>query len=60
MAAVMGAEEFGFGSISMIAEGCIIAARHTNNCPVGVATQQERLRTRFSEFPLMWSISSLW
>lgn len=52
MAAVMGAEEFGFGSISMIAEGCIMArVCHTNNCPVGVATQQERLRARFSGIP---------
>ena len=52
MAALMGAEEFGFGSISMIAEGCIMARIcHTNNCPVGVATQQERLRARFSGIP---------
>ena len=52
MAALMGAEEFGFGSISMIAEGCIMArVCHTNNCPVGVATQQERLRTRFPGIP---------
>jgi glutamate synthase (ferredoxin) len=52
MAALMGAEEFGFGSISMIAEGCIMArVCHTNNCPVGVATQQERLRARFPGIP---------
>lgn len=52
MAALMGAEEFGFGSISMIAEGCIMARIcHTNNCPVGVATQQERLRQRFTGTP---------
>jgi glutamate synthase (ferredoxin) len=52
MAALMGAEEFGFGSIAMIAEGCIMArVCHTNNCPVGVATQQERLRQRFSGAP---------
>jgi glutamate synthase (ferredoxin) len=52
MAALMGAEEFGFGSIAMIAEGCIMArVCHTNNCPVGVATQQERLRQRFSGVP---------
>lgn len=52
MAALMGAEEFGFGSIAMIAEGCIMARIcHTNNCPVGVATQQERLRQRFSGAP---------
>jgi glutamate synthase (ferredoxin) len=52
MAALMGAEEYGFGSVSMIAEGCIMARIcHTNNCPVGVATQQEKLRKRFSGMP---------
>ncbi|MEM9447067.1 MAG: glutamate synthase-related protein [Cyanobacteria bacterium P01_E01_bin.6] len=52
MAAMMGAEEYGFGSIAMIAEGCIMARIcHTNNCPVGVATQQEKLRKRFSGTP---------
>ncbi|MBE9125704.1 MULTISPECIES: glutamate synthase-related protein [unclassified Coleofasciculus] len=52
MAALMGAEEYGFGSVSMIAEGCIMARIcHTNNCPVGVATQQEHLRKRFTGMP---------
>lgn len=52
IAALMGAEEFGFGSIAMIAEGCIMARIcHTNNCPVGVATQQEKLRARFTGVP---------
>jgi len=52
MAALMGAEEYGFGSIAMIAEGCIMARIcHTNNCPVGVATQQESLRKRFTGVP---------
>jgi glutamate synthase (ferredoxin) len=52
VAALMGAEEYGFGSIAMIAEGCIMArVCHTNNCPVGVATQQERLRERFRGVP---------
>jgi len=52
MGALMGAEEFGFGSIAMIAEGCIMARIcHTNNCPVGVATQREELRQRFSGIP---------
>jgi glutamate synthase (ferredoxin) len=52
MAALMGAEEYGFGSIAMIAEGCIMARIcHTNNCPVGVASQQERLRERFTGVP---------
>ena len=54
MAALMGAEEYGFGSVAMIAEGCIMARIcHTNNCPVGVATQQEHLRKRFPGMPDM-------
>ncbi|OUC12851.1 MAG: glutamate synthase large subunit [Alkalinema sp. CACIAM 70d] len=52
MAALMGGEEFGFGSIAMIAEGCIMARIcHTNNCPVGVASQKEELRKRFNGIP---------
>ncbi len=52
MAALMGGEEFGFGSIAMIAEGCIMARIcHTNNCPVGVASQREDLRKRFPGLP---------
>jgi glutamate synthase (ferredoxin) len=52
MAALMGGEEFGFGSIAMIAEGCIMARIcHTNSCPVGVASQREDLRKRFPGMP---------
>lgn len=52
MGALMGAEEYGFGSIAMIAEGCIMArVCHTNNCPVGVASQKEELRKRFTGIP---------
>ena len=52
MAALMGAEEYGFGSIAMIAEGCIMArVCHMNTCPVGVATQQQHLRDRFRGIP---------
>jgi glutamate synthase (ferredoxin) len=52
VAALMGAEEFGFGSIAMIAEGCIMARIcHTNNCPVGVASQRADLRQRFPGLP---------
>jgi glutamate synthase (ferredoxin) len=52
MAALMGAEEYGFGSIAMIAEGCIMArVCHMNTCPVGVATQQQHLRERFKGIP---------
>ncbi|MBD0384942.1 MAG: glutamate synthase subunit alpha [Nostoc sp. C3-bin3] len=50
--ALMGGEEFGFGSIAMIAEGCIMArVCHKNTCPVGVATQKEELRKRFTGIP---------
>ena len=52
MGALMGGEEFGFGSIAMIAEGCIMARIcHTNNCPVGVTSQREDLRLRFPGIP---------
>lgn len=52
MGALMGGEEFGFGSIAMIAEGCIMArVCHLNTCPKGVATQKEELRERFSGIP---------
>ena len=52
IAALLGAEEFGFGSVAMIAEGCIMARIcHTNNCPVGVATQKQALRQRFTGLP---------
>jgi len=52
IAALLGAEEYGFGSVAMIAEGCIMArVCHTNNCPVGVATQKEALRKRFVGVP---------
>nr|QCI06987.1 glutamate synthase [Haraldiophyllum bonnemaisonii] len=52
LAALMGAEEFGFGTIAMIATGCVMARIcHTNNCPVGVATQRQDLRNRFPGVP---------
>nr|YP_009257488.1 ferredoxin-dependent glutamate synthase [Coeloseira compressa]ANH09571.1 ferredoxin-dependent glutamate synthase [Coeloseira compressa] len=52
LASIMGAEEFGFGTIAMIATGCVMARIcHTNNCPVGVATQRQDLRNRFPGIP---------
>nr|YP_010502318.1 ferredoxin-dependent glutamate synthase [Grateloupia turuturu]UXC96731.1 ferredoxin-dependent glutamate synthase [Grateloupia turuturu] len=52
IAALMGAEEFGFGTIAMIATGCVMARIcHTNNCPVGVATQRQDLRNRYPGIP---------
>jgi len=51
-AAAMGAEEFGFGTIAMIAEGCIMArVCHLNTCPVGVTSQKEELRKKFPGTP---------
>ena len=52
MGALLGADEFGFGTIAMIAVGCIMARIcHTNNCPVGVTTQKEALRAKFVGVP---------
>jgi len=52
MAAAMGADEYGFGTIAMVSTGCIMArVCHTNNCPVGVASQREELRARFPGAP---------
>jgi glutamate synthase (NADPH/NADH) large chain len=48
IAALLGAEEFGFGTATMISAGCVMARQcHTNTCPTGVATQDEKLRKRF-------------
>ncbi|CAG9463312.1 unnamed protein product [Pedinophyceae sp. YPF-701] len=52
MMALLGGDEFGFGTLAMIATGCIMArVCHTNNCPVGVASQREELRARFPGAP---------
>jgi glutamate synthase (ferredoxin) len=52
IAAMMGAEEFGFGTIAMIAEGCVMArVCHLNTCPVGVTSQKEELRMKFPGTP---------
>ena len=52
IAAMLGAEEFGIGTASLIAMGCIMVRQcHSNTCPVGVCTQDEDLRARFSGAP---------
>ena len=52
IAAMMGAEEFGMGTSSLIAMGCIMVRQcHSNTCPVGVCTQDEKLREKFSGTP---------
>jgi len=49
IAAMMGAEEFGIGSAALIAMGCIMVRQcQSNTCPVGVCTQDEKLRDKFS------------
>ncbi|MBN1407049.1 MAG: glutamate synthase large subunit [Calditrichaceae bacterium] len=50
--ALLGAEEFGFGTTSLVALGCIMMRKcHLNTCPVGVATQNPELRKRFRGQP---------
>jgi glutamate synthase (NADPH/NADH) large chain/glutamate synthase (ferredoxin) len=52
--AILGADEFGFGTASLLAIGCVMARQcHLNTCPVGIATQDEALRTRFNGKPEM-------
>ena len=50
--ALLGAEEFGFGTAALVTLGCIMMRKcHLNTCPVGVATQNEALRKRFTGKP---------
>ncbi|MGD9355353.1 MAG: glutamate synthase-related protein, partial [Chromatiales bacterium] len=50
--ALLGADEFGFATAPLIAEGCIMMRKcHLNTCPVGVATQDPKLRKRFQGKP---------
>ncbi len=52
MAALLGAEEYNFGTIALIAMGCVYVRQcHLNTCPVGVATQQPHLRDKFKGTP---------
>ncbi len=49
IAALLGAEEFGFATAPLVALGCLMMrVCHLNTCPVGVATQDPRLRARFT------------
>ena len=48
IAAMLGAEEYGIGTASLIAMGCIMVRQcHSNTCPVGVCTQAPKLRAKF-------------
>jgi glutamate synthase (ferredoxin) len=52
VAALLGADEFSFGTAALVASGCIMArACHLNTCPVGIATQREELRKKFPRVP---------
>src|SRR6516162_6159340 len=52
--AILGADEFGFGTAALVAIGCVMARQcHLNTCPVGIATQDETLRLRFHGKPEM-------
>ena len=51
-AALLGAEQFGVGTAGLVAMGCIMVRQcHSNTCPVGVCTQDERLRAKFEGTP---------
>jgi len=52
IAALLGADEFGFATAPLIAEGCLMMRKcHLNTCPVGVATQDPELRKKFTGKP---------
>ena len=52
MAALLGAEEYGFGTAALIALGCDMARQcHLDTCPTGIATQREDLRAKFTGTP---------
>lgn len=51
-AALLGAEEFGFGTSSLMSVGCVMVRQcHLNTCPVGIATQDPELRKKFKGTP---------
>ena len=52
IAAILGAEEYGIGTLSLVAMGCIMVRQcHSNTCPVGVCTQDDALRQKFVGTP---------
>jgi len=52
IAALLGAEQFGFGTSALVSLGCILMRKcHTGACPVGIATQMPELRCRFKGDP---------
>jgi glutamate synthase (ferredoxin) len=54
VAALLGADEYGFGTAALLAIGCVMARQcHLNTCPAGIATQDEKFRARFDGKPEM-------
>ena len=54
IAALLGADEYSFGTAALVAEGCILVRTcHRNTCPVGIATQDPKLRAKFEGTPEM-------
>ncbi|HEX2240640.1 MAG TPA: glutamate synthase large subunit, partial [Actinomycetota bacterium] len=54
IAALLGADEYSFGTAALVAEGCILVRTcHRNTCPVGIATQDPALRSKFAGTPEM-------
>ena len=52
IAALLGAEEYGLGTASLVAMGCLLVRQcHSNTCPVGICTQDPRLRAKFAGTP---------
>ena len=52
LAALLGADEYSFGTAAMLAEGCImVRACHRDTCPTGIATQRPNLRAKFAGSP---------
>ena len=53
-AALLGADEYSFGTAALVAEGCILVRTcHRNTCPVGIATQDPKLRAKYAGTPEM-------
>jgi glutamate synthase (NADPH/NADH) large chain len=52
IAAILGAEEYGIGTLSLVAMGCIMVRQcHSNTCPVGICTQDDKMRSKFVGTP---------
>ena len=61
VAALLGADEFSFGTVLLIAEGCLmVRSCHLDTCPVGIATQRPELRAKYAAKPGMIEAYVLW